>query len=60
MGYIFEYFLILLMGFLGGLPIAAISIRAGHPIFGVIVWLGVFGYAIYAVCDVATFDGKPR
>jgi hypothetical protein len=49
-----DYVLILLIGFIGGLPLGVMFVKAGYPAVGLVIWLGVFLFAVWAVCDAAS------
>jgi len=50
-----EYIAILIIGFIGGIPLAMIFVQAGLPLIGFLVWFSLFGYAIWAVYDIWRF-----
>lgn len=47
-----EYVLILLIGLIGGVPMAMVFAKVGAPIAGFAIWLGIFLFAVWAVWDI--------
>ena len=54
-----DYVLILIVGFIGGIPLAAMFAKAELPMVGLFIWACIFAGAIWAVADVAS-NRKPR